>query len=117
MGTLYLETLANYYLSTRRAGHTTAAIYGVGNVKDAKLIIGTWGQKKYIDMPPEKMIVVDDMNLSLRGSHLPVVLDNFAVDIMWGQVKKELMDKDEELKKLRKRRFSDEYCCECFKEK
>jgi len=101
---LKLQILDEYYRSRRQRGHSTAVLEGAANNNNIRVIIGNHGQRNF-NLPSEQLIPVGEMNWWFRGSEFPVVVDNLAINIMWEEVRKELLKKDDEIAML-KEQFS-----------
>lgn len=77
-----LHTLLAFYATSRRAGHTSAAIYGVLNTPGAMLVFSQSGQlrsyRKFLQRNGHTGVTLEQLD-NLRGRSCPVVLDNAAV--------------------------------------
>ena len=110
MSKLNLEKLDGYYRMSRRRGHTTAMLNGAKSDKNILVIIAHEAQKGYIDLPKEQLINMNSLD-KLKGRINPVLVDNYAIQLMWGEVKEELDKKDIYIEKLEKEiRYYEKVC-------
>ena len=97
-----LDILNNYYWKNRQVGHTTAMLNGAKSDKNILVVITRNTQKSYIDLPKEQFINITYLQEGLIGKKNPVVVEHFALQLMWEEVRKELTKKDIYIDKLEK---------------
>lgn len=100
-----LEILDLYYRKNRQVGHTLAMLNGAKSDKNILVIIARESQKSYIKLPKEQLINMCHLNEKLLGKKNPILVDHFAIQLMYHEMKSELNKKDEcimELKAINK---------------
>jgi len=96
-----LEILDLYYRKNRQVGHTFAMLNGAKSDKDIIVIIAEETQKSYIELPKRQMINMSNLHEKLLGRKNPILVDHFAIQLMYWDMKKELEKKDEEIETLK----------------
>ena len=93
------EILSDYYSVRRRVGHTTAMLNGAMSDKNIIVIVAHKAQKDHIELPKEQMVTLGELE-RLRGLKKPVLIDHYALQIIFSELNKELHAKDEIIKDL-----------------
>lgn len=94
-----LEIVYEYYWRNRRVGHTTAMLNGATSNPNILVLVANEAQKKYIDLPKNQMINVNNLDM-LRGRKNPILVEHHALQIMYLELNNELLKKDEYIEKL-----------------
>ena len=104
-----LETLDLYYRRNRQVGHTTAMLNGAKSDPNILVIVGHQAQRNWMDLPKEQMISMNCLD-KLKARRNPVLVEHFALQIMFSELQdkllklhNELLKKDEKLIKLEKK--------------
>ena len=71
-----LETLAQYYATTRQAGHTTAMIKGAVNTERCVILAPNHHTGEMLQKLAPAAKIVSLENPELRGMRLPMLVDN-----------------------------------------
>jgi len=98
-----LEILDNYYRKNRQVGHTTAMLNGAKSNKNILVIIGRETQKSYIDLPDSQLINMHRLQEKLKMRRNPILVEHFALQLMYEEMKSELSKKDECINKLKRK--------------
>lgn len=96
-----LEFLNNYYQKNRQVGHTVAMLNGAKSDKNILFIVANETQKNYFDLPKQQMINMNNLKEKLMGRKNPILVDHFAIQLMYWEMKKELNKKDEKIETLK----------------
>jgi len=97
-----LKILHDYYFVRRQVGHTSAMLNGARSDKNIIVVIANKTQKNYIELPKEQMITLAELE-RLRGLKNPLLIDHYALQVMFSEMNKELHDKNEIIEKLESR--------------
>jgi len=95
-----LEILDNYYRKNRQVGHTTAMLNGAKSDKNILVVVAREVQRVWIDLPKEQMINMANLNEKLLGKVNPILVEHFAIQLMYEEIKNELEKKDTYIRKL-----------------
>lgn len=95
-----LSILADYYLVRRQVGHTSAMLNGARSDKNIIVVVANKTQKDYIELPNEQMITIGEL-IKLKGLKKPVLIDHYALQLMFYELNKELNDKKEQIEALK----------------
>jgi hypothetical protein len=90
-----------YYILTcgRAYGRTEAMIKGAENVKDAIIIAASEAQAKHIRQRTKTAVFsLQDLE-KLKGLHNPIVIDHFAMQVLWDEREEEFKRQLTEIKK------------------
>ena len=78
-----LQMIVDYYRSNRGSGHTYAAVNGVKNTQHSLLLVANEKQKQSTGLPRDKQISIEDRTLILAPRRIGLVIDNFALQEMF----------------------------------
>jgi len=95
-----LEILDNYYRKNRQVGHTTAMLNGAKSNKNILVVVASEIQKGYLDLPKEQMINMHNLHEKLLGRNNPILVEHYAMQLMYEEMKKELNKKNECIEEL-----------------
>lgn len=95
-----MSKLVDYYFVRRRVGHTSAMLNGARSDKNIVVVVAHKAQINYIELPKEQMITLGELD-KLKGLKKPVLIDHYALQIMFHELNKELNNKDEQIKDLK----------------
>ena len=96
-----LEIVDEYYRINRQVGHTTAMLNGAKSDPNILVLIAHQAVKNYIDLPKEQMISINCLQ-KLKGRRNPVLVEHYALQVMFSELNHELLKKDEYINKLEK---------------
>lgn len=95
-----LNVLVDYYFTRRQVGHTSAMLNGARSDKNIIVVVSNKTQKDYIELPKEQMITIAELD-KLKGLKKPVLIDHYALQVMFWELNKELNDKKEQIEALK----------------
>ena len=83
------------YRFARGAGHTYAEVKGVENVKNAVLIVANEQQKRSTGLPDKQVISINSTSKGtiLSGRRIPIVIDHYALQVMFDEIIQQLTTK------------------------
>ena len=96
-----LEILDEYYRINRQVGHTTAMLNGAKSDPNIIVLVHHQTVKNWIDLPKEQIISIDCLE-KLKGRISPILVDHYALQVMFSELKAELLKKDEYIEKQEK---------------
>ena len=87
-----LEVLDNYYRKNRQIGHTTAALNGAKSNRNIILLVASYRQRDCVDLPNEQILSINRLE-SLKRVVKPILIDHYALQVMFLEMKMDYLKK------------------------